>query len=148
MKDQFFLRNRYIFAIDLILIVFSVLLSFLLRLEVLQVFVDYYFTLLVMLGLALVIKPIVYNRFGLYQRFWVYASVRELVTIAMAVTTASIFVAGIMYLLWSFGVFEFFARSVPVIDWLVSLLLVGGGRFLPRFLSEEMFSRRKTARHR
>ena len=87
MKDQFFLRNRYIFAIDLVLIVFSVLLSFLLRLEVLQVFVDYYFTLLVMMGLALVIKPIVYRRFGLYQRFWVYASVRELVTIAMAVTT-------------------------------------------------------------
>jgi len=146
MKDQFFLRNRYIFAIDLILIVFSVLLSFLLRLEVLQVFVDYWVTLLVMLGLALVVKPIVYRRFGLYQRFWVYASVRELATIALAVTTASIFVGGMMYLLWSLGVFDFFARSVPVIDWLVSLLLVGGVRFLPRFLSEELFSRRRVAR--
>ena len=146
MRDQFFLRNRYIFAIDLVLIIFSVLLSFLLRLEVLQVFVDYYFTLLVMMGLALVIKPIVYRRFGLYQRFWVYASVRELVTIALAVTTASVFVGGIMYLLRSLGAFEFFARSVPVIDWLVSLLLVGGVRFLPRFLSEELFSRRNPGR--
>lgn len=146
MKDQFFLRNRYIFAIDLLLIAISVLLSFMLLLNTYQVFVDYRFTLLVMLGLALVIKPIVYQRFGLYQRFWVYASVRELVTIAMAVTTASVFVGGIMYLLRSLGVFFFFARSVPVIDWLVSLLLVGGVRFLPRFLSEELFSRRNRDR--
>jgi len=146
MKDQFFLRNRYIFAIDLVLIAISVLLSFMLLLNTYQVFVDYRFTLLVMLGLALVIKPIVYRRFGLYQRFWVYASVRELVTIALAVTTASVFVGGIMYLLRSLGVFDFFARSVPVIDWLVSLLLVGGVRFLPRFLSEELFSRRNRDR--
>jgi FlaA1/EpsC-like NDP-sugar epimerase len=142
MKDQFFLRNRYIFGLDLILMVFSVLLSFMLRLEVLQVFIDYIFTLLVMLVLTLLIKPFVYQRFGLYQRFWVYASVRELVTITLAVSTASVIVGGLMYLLWSLDFFVFFARSVPVIDWLVSLLLVGGVRFLPRFLSEELFSRR------
>jgi FlaA1/EpsC-like NDP-sugar epimerase len=146
MKDQFFfLRNRYIFAIDLILMALSVLLSFLLRLEVSQVFVDYFFTLLVMLGVAILVKPIVYQRFGLYRRFWVYASVRELVTITMAVTTASVIVGGIMYLLWYLDIFSFFARSVPVIDWLVSLIMVGGVRFLPRFISEEMFTRRKSA---
>jgi hypothetical protein len=41
MKDQFFLRNRFIFAFDLVLIAMSVMLSFLLRLEITQVFVDY-----------------------------------------------------------------------------------------------------------
>ncbi|MFN2146582.1 MAG: polysaccharide biosynthesis protein, partial [Anaerolineales bacterium] len=85
MKDHFYLRNRYIFAIDLILIAFSVLLSFMLRLETYQVFVDYLFTMLVMMGIALLVKPLIYRRFGLYQRFWVYASVRELVTIMLAV---------------------------------------------------------------
>ncbi|MEJ2487670.1 MAG: nucleoside-diphosphate sugar epimerase/dehydratase [Anaerolineales bacterium] len=142
MKDQIFLRNRYIFAFDLVLIVFSVLLSFLLRLEVTQAFVDYGTTMLVMLGMALIIKPIIYRRFGLYQRFWIYASVRELVTITAAVTTASVLLGGLMFLLWFAGAFDFFARSVPVIDWLVSMLFVGGLRFLPRFLSEEIFTRR------
>lgn len=142
MKDQILFRNRFIFFFDLILIVFSVLLSFLLRLEVTQAFVDYGRTMLVMLGVALVIKPIIYRRFGLYHRFWIYASVQELVTIAMAVTVASLLLAGLMFLLWFVGFFEYFARSLPVIDWLISLLLVGGLRFLPRFLSEEMFTRR------
>ncbi len=145
MKDHLFLRNRYIFAFDLILIAISVLLSFLLRLEVSQAFLDYGMTMLVMLGIALVVKPVIYRRFGLYQRFWIYASVRELVTIAVAVTAASLLVGSLMYLLWFAGLFTFFARSVPVIDWLISLLLVGGLRFLPRFLSEEPFTRRRIA---
>lgn len=145
MKDQTFFRNRYIFAIDLILIAFSVLLSFMLRLEARQTFEDYGLTLLIMLGISLVVKPVVYRQFGLYQRFWVYASVRELVTITMAVTTASLVVGGLMFLLYFLGAFVFFARSTPVIDWLVSLAFVGGVRFLPRFLSEEMFTRRSIA---
>jgi FlaA1/EpsC-like NDP-sugar epimerase len=145
MRDQSFFRNRYIFAIDLILIGFSVLLSFMLRLEARQTFEDYGLTLLVMLGISLVVKPIVYRQFGLYQRFWVYASVRELVTITMAVTAASLVVGGLMYLFYFLDVFVFFARSTPIIDWLVSLAFVGGVRFLPRFLSEEMFSRRSIA---
>jgi FlaA1/EpsC-like NDP-sugar epimerase len=146
MKDHFLLRNRYIFAIDLILIALSVLLSFMLRLEVYQVFVDYGITILVMLGIALLVKPIIYRQFGLYQRFWVYASVRELATIMLAVSTASLIVGGLMYLLWWLGVFTFFARSVPIIEWLVSLVMVGGVRFLPRFLSEELLTRRNLDR--
>jgi FlaA1/EpsC-like NDP-sugar epimerase len=145
MNERFFFRNRYMFAIDLVLIAVSVLLSFFLRLAVIQVFVDYYFTLLVMLGLAVTLKPLIYYRFGLYQRFWVYASVREMVTITFAVTAASVLVGGIMYLLWGFGVFPFFARSVPIIDWLISILLVGGVRFLPRILSEQLLTRRDSA---
>lgn len=145
MNERIFFRNRYMFAIDLVLIALSVLLSFFLRLAVIQVFVDYYFTLLVMLGLAVLLKPLIYFWFGLYQRFWVYASVRELVTITLAVTAASAAVGGIMYLLWGLGVFPFFARSVPIIDWLISILMVGGVRFLPRILSEQLLTRRNSA---
>ncbi|HKJ27248.1 MAG TPA: hypothetical protein VJ965_06405, partial [Anaerolineales bacterium] len=136
MKEQNIFRNRYMFAIDLALIALSVLLSFLLRLEARQTFEDYGFTLLVMLGISLVVKPLMYRSFGLYQRFWVYASVRELMTIVLAVTASSVVVGGLMFLLYFLGLFVFFARSVPVIDWLVSLILIGGLRFLPRFLSE------------
>jgi FlaA1/EpsC-like NDP-sugar epimerase len=143
MKDQNIFRNRYMFAIDLALIALSVLLSFLLRLEARQTFEDYGFTLVVMLGISIVVKPLVYRRFGLYHRFWIYASVRELTTIVFAVTAASVLVGGLMFLLYFLGVFVFFARSVPIIDWLVSLILIGGLRFLPRFLSEGVFSRQQ-----
>jgi FlaA1/EpsC-like NDP-sugar epimerase len=41
--------------------------------------------------------------------------------------------------------FPFFARSVPIIDWLISILMVGGVRFLPRILSEQLLTRRDSA---
>jgi FlaA1/EpsC-like NDP-sugar epimerase len=145
MRERFHLRNRYILAIDLVLICISVVASYLLRLEVLQVYYDYMLNVGVMLLLALILKPLIYRWFGLYQRFWVYASARELVTITLAVSTASAVVGGIMYLLNGFHVFAYFARSVPVIDWMLSLILVGGVRFMPRFFAEGIFSRRLTA---
>jgi len=145
MKERFHIRNRYILAIDLLLIFTSVVLSFLLRLEFLQVIYDYLFNVGVMLLIALLLKPLIYHWFGLYQRFWAYASAREMVTITLAVTTASVVVGGIMYLLYGLHVFTYFARSVPVIDWMLSLILVGGVRFMPRFFAEGVFSRRMTS---
>ena len=135
-KDRFHLRNRYIFALDLGLIVLSVVLSFLIRLSLFQVRYDYPLALGVMLITALLVKPLVYRKFGLYQQFWMYASVRELSLITRAVTVAALIVGSIQYLLNFFGVFEYFARSVPVIDWMISLILIGGIRFLPRLLTE------------
>jgi FlaA1/EpsC-like NDP-sugar epimerase len=120
----------------------AVVLSYLLRLEFLQVMSAYLFNVGVMLLIALPLKPLIYHWFGLYQRFWAYASAREMVTITLAVTTASAVVGGIMYLLNGLQVFTYFARSVPVIDWMLSLILVGGVRFMPRFFAEGVFSRR------
>jgi FlaA1/EpsC-like NDP-sugar epimerase len=141
-KPRFYLRNRYIFALDLGFIALSVVLSFLIRLSLFQVQYDYFNTLLVMLLTALLVKPVVYYRFGLYQHFWIYASVRELTMITRAVTLASLIVGGVQYLMNFLGVFEYFARSVPIIDWMLSLILIGGIRFLPRLLSEADMSRR------
>jgi FlaA1/EpsC-like NDP-sugar epimerase len=145
MRERFHFRNRYILAIDLLLIFISVVLSFLLRLEFLQVIYDYLINVGIMLLLALLLKPLIYRWFGLYQRFWAYASAREMVTITLAVTTASVVVGGIMYLLNGLRAFTYFARSVPFIDWMLSLILVGGVRFVPRFFAEGVFSRRMTS---
>jgi FlaA1/EpsC-like NDP-sugar epimerase len=140
-RERFHLRNRYIFALDLGLIFLSVVLSFVIRLSLFQVQYDYPLTLTVMLITALLVKPLVYHRFGLYQHFWMYASVRELTMITRAVTVASLIVGGVQYLLNYFGIFEYFARSVPIIDWMISLILVGGIRFLPRLLTEADMAR-------
>ena len=120
----------------------SVIFSYLLRLEINQVTRDYLVNVGVMLLIALIAKPLIYRSFGLYHRFWAYASARELITITSAVTIASIIVGGTMYLLNGFRVFEYFARSVPIIDWMLSLLFVGGVRFMPRFFAEGLLSRK------
>jgi FlaA1/EpsC-like NDP-sugar epimerase len=135
-QEQFQFRNRHIFLLDLALIAFSVVAAFLIRLDLAQFYLDYIPTTLWMLAVALLIKPLVYRRFGLYQRFWAYASTPELRLIALATTAASVLVGGVMFSLFGLRVFTFFPRTVVAIDWALSLLLVGAVRFAPRLLAE------------
>ena len=61
---------------------------------------------------------------------------RNLKLILVAVTTASIPVALSVLSLWSFGLFEGFPRSIPFLDWVLSLILIGGSRITVRMLAE------------
>ncbi len=124
------LRNRYIFVFDLLMIPVSIIFSYLLRFEfeqpLLKPFLESMYWLL---GLCIIIKPLVYYRFGLYRRLWIYASVEEMRIILAAVTCSSIAATLLMFALYFFKVFIGFPRSVLIIDWLISLVLVGGVRF-------------------
>lgn len=136
MKNKPSLSNRYVLVGDLLLAVISVLGSYALRLELGSQFFDYLPSALWMIGLALIIKPVVYYLFGLYQRIWMYASVEELKLIVAAVTAASVLLAGGMVVALSLGAFVGLPRSVLVIDWLLSMILVGGLRFSFRLMAE------------
>ena len=131
------IRNRYVFLGDLVLIIVSVMGSFALRLDVGQL--PFYFpAILIMMGVALLAKVPVYYAFGLYRRLWIYASTNELRLITVAVTTASVLTSGLMLLLVSFGwVLPGMPRSSLGIDWLLSLVLIGGSRFALRILAEQ-----------
>ena len=125
---------------DLFLIVVAVLGSFALRLEIGNRFVFFLPQALRMIALALVIKPVVFYFFGMYRRLWVYASVRELRLIVAAVTAASIFLSITVTLMLFYQIrqpgYLGFPRMVLVIDWLLTLILVGGLRFSMRVLAE------------
>ncbi|MBN2148367.1 MAG: polysaccharide biosynthesis protein [Anaerolineales bacterium] len=136
MKQSILFRNRTLLVGDLFLIVVSVLGSFVLRVNLGARLVDFAFQISVMAGIALLIKPIVYYRFGLYRRLWVYASIQEVKLIAAAVTTASILSGVTVTLLTFFVPFEDYSRSVLFIDWMLSLIAVGGLRFSLRLVSE------------
>ncbi|MCJ7706983.1 MAG: polysaccharide biosynthesis protein, partial [Anaerolineales bacterium] len=136
MRPLFHVRNRFILLADLVLIVTSVLASFALRLDLGRLFVSYFPQAIVMTGVALVVKPIVYHLYGLYRRYWVYASTRELLTISVATATASVVVVLIMMLVIVSGGLPNFPRSVLGIDWLLSLFSVGGLRLAVRVLAE------------
>jgi FlaA1/EpsC-like NDP-sugar epimerase len=137
MKPPIQIRNRFLLTVDLLLIVTAVLASFALRLELGTIFTHYLPSAWVMVGIALVVKPVVYYLFGLYRRYWVYASTRELRLIVFATAAASVCVAFFVLLGRSLGGFtRGFPRSVLGIDWLLSLFSVGGVRLVVRMLAE------------
>lgn len=131
------IRNRFVLIGDIALIIVSVLGSFALRLNVSQL--PFYFpAALTMCAVALVVKLPVYYFFGLYRRLWIYASTNELRLITAAVTTASVLTLGVMLLLINFNLIQpGMPRSALGIDWLLSLVLIGGSRFALRILAEQ-----------
>jgi len=134
-------RNRYFFIADVLLMPLAVVLSFLLRLDIpgLQ---PYTRTMLLFAALAALVKPVIFYMFGLYRRYWRYASVNELVTIALATLSGTAVVTLLMYSLASLLVdFRPLPRSILIIDWLVSLLLVGGTRFAVRLAANRPLSK-------
>ncbi len=138
MKIHPIIRNRYIIIGDLLLIMVSVVASYALRLELGALFMFYFPWAPVMVAVSLVIKPMVYYLFGLYRRIWIYASTQELKLILAAVTTASMIVSLVIIALVHIGVIVRFSRSILAIDWLLSLIFVGGLRFTFRLLAESL----------
>lgn len=128
--------NRMLLIGDLFFVIVCVIGSFALRLPLDQRFFDNLEQAFWMIGIALVVKPLVYYFFGLYRRVWAYASTRELKLIAIAVSLASAIVSLAMILVTSLQVYRGFPRSVLAIDWLLSLVAVGGLRFSLRLLAE------------
>jgi len=121
---------------DLFLIIVCILGSFVLRVPLGARLYDFRFQILSMIGLALLIKPLVYYFFGLYRRLWAYASVQEVKQIGLAVTTASIVLGVGMTILSMILPLRDYSRSVLFIDWAISVLAVGGFRFSMRLFSE------------
>jgi len=130
-------RNRIVLLADVLLILISVLGSFALRLDVAQL--PYYLpAIITMSAVATAVKLPVYYLFGLYRRLWVYASTSELRLITAAVSAASVLTASVMLVLIGAGrVYPGMPRSALGIDWLLSLVLIGGSRFALRILAEQ-----------
>jgi FlaA1/EpsC-like NDP-sugar epimerase len=144
-KPFFLSKNRTVLIGDLLFIFICVLGSVMLRVPLGARLYDFRFQILVMLIAAYIIKPVVYYRFGLYRRLWAYASIQELKLIAIAVTTASIILT-LVILIVSFFVRTWeFSRGFPAIDWVLSLLAVGGVRFSYRVIAESQTSSRQSA---
>ena len=146
MRARQHVRNRFVLLGDIALTIVSVLGSFALRLDVGEL--PYYFpAVILMCGVALLIKIPTYFFFGLYRRLWIYASTGELRLITVAVTTASVVTSGVMAILILTGnVLPGMPRSALGIDWLLSLVLIGGSRFALRILAEQSMATRATGK--
>ena len=143
MKDKtpIRLRNRFLVLIDIILTIVSVVVAFALRLD--DVFLLYSRAIVWVVIIALLVKPGVYFLFGLYRRLWAYASMNELKLISIAVTTASAVVTGIIMILNAISLINI-PRLIGPIDWLLSLVAIGGFRFSLRMIAESRSTNIKT----
>lgn len=133
-----YLRGRHFLLIDIALIALSYFLSYVVRFD-LSTYQEYYepYSLLT-LALIMVRLPVFYYA-GLYRRLWRYASVKELVEIVFAVSVGSSLVLAIfigLNFLHLFPLYTSFPRSIFALEWLLTLLFVGGSRFAIRIIGE------------
>jgi FlaA1/EpsC-like NDP-sugar epimerase len=132
-------RGRHLFVYDLVAIAVSIVTAFTLRFDArdpvgfVQFFAPASLT-------PLVIQPLVNVAFGLYRREWRYASIRELIAICAAIATGTALSAVVFLGLTSinFPGTDGLPRSFYALEGLVSLLLVGGGRFALRIVLENI----------
>ena len=90
----------------------------------------------------LVVRVASYAAFGLYDKLWQFASVRELVAIAEAGTVASVGDYVLLHLIQGPG----FPRSVTLLMWMFNIGLAGGLRLLARLRREWILTSRSGAR--
>jgi FlaA1/EpsC-like NDP-sugar epimerase len=130
-------RNRVLqVAADAVLVALSFYLAFRLR------FLDdphglphrYWVLFAQALGLVVVGKLVVFAAFGLYQKWWRYVSGRDFLLIVRAVAVAS------AILVVAFTVIQPFSHSLPrsvaVMDFLLTLMLITGARLAVRLIVE------------
>jgi UDP-GlcNAc:undecaprenyl-phosphate GlcNAc-1-phosphate transferase len=85
------------------------------------------------LPVLLAAKLMSLGAFGVYRGVWRYAGLPDLLAVFKAVTLGSLLSACALLYLWRF---DGFSRSVLIIDWLLSVVLIGGARVTERLLDE------------
>ncbi|NQU32199.1 MAG: hypothetical protein HQ521_03105, partial [Bacteroidetes bacterium] len=89
---------------------------------------------------VIIVKSIVFYIMGLYKSNWRYISVQDLIGIIKAVTISSLIVvfAAFMFARFSYG----YSRSVFIIDWMLTLIMIGGSRCVFRAFRELIINHR------
>jgi FlaA1/EpsC-like NDP-sugar epimerase len=79
-------------------------------------------------------KVIIFAAFGLYQKWWRYVGLRDFAGIVRAVAVSSLILVFVFAVVKPFD--DSLPRSVAVIDFMFTLMLVAGARLLVRLLFE------------
>lgn len=154
MKKSSVLKIIRLFLFDIIIVFSSFVFSFFLRgvisiytgsavFERYSSFIGYY------VAIILVVKLALFAVFGMYRRVWKYASIKDMLAIVEATLLGTIAIGVIFYVSsqpvpwFGGGTFSlpYFPRSILIIDFLITLLLVIVSRFSERFFNELKFGR-------
>lgn len=130
------LRNRHLFALDVIAWCIAAPIALALRLDGFTEHPKYLVALIAYLAVALPLRAAIFHAFGLYARYWRYASVGEGALIFLAVGTTTALLTFLFSLLvpWANLWNTDLPRSVPLIDGGLVFLATSGTRFSIRIL--------------
>ena len=131
------MRNRYLLAIDPLLIAVCMFLAFGLRFDlvfILDPVLRHLFLWSAVAAIAL--KLPIFFAFGIYGRYWKYATVGDLIAVALAVSASTLALAIFFAAAMVLNLVEGFSRSVLLIDWLLTFVTIGGMRLSVRIVSE------------
>jgi FlaA1/EpsC-like NDP-sugar epimerase len=124
-------RNRHFFVLDMLALAVSPALALSLRTDGLGWVGEYSDALVLYTAAAMLVKLPIFYAFGLYRRYWRHASVGDMAQVFWAVSLATALLTVINSLshelLLRSGTAIF--RTVPVLDGLLTGLVVGGARF-------------------
>jgi FlaA1/EpsC-like NDP-sugar epimerase len=126
------IRNRHFLLIDALFLLVTPTLALVIRLETVDFPTKIRPGLFVFTFTGLIVYLVTFYLFGLYRRYWQYASIDDLIQIALAAATGTAILTGLLFaILWLTTIT--FARSVLIINGILILLLSGGVRFLARY---------------
>ncbi|MDP2991499.1 MAG: nucleoside-diphosphate sugar epimerase/dehydratase [Kiritimatiellota bacterium] len=133
------MRNRHLFLLDVVLLAVTPTLALVMRVDSAAWVASYAPALIRFTILALIIKLVIFFLFGIYRRYWRYASVDELVSIILAVGSVTLIIAGVFFGAGILGLdtTRSLPRSVPFIDGLLTLVVVGASRFSVRVAAHQ-----------
>lgn len=135
-------RNRYFFVLDVALLVAASVFSYIFRLDAFN-FEQMGPGFLLFTSCVVIIVPTVFYWAGVYSRYWIYASVDELMLLSGSVTLGVAISATVSWLsIWLFLPTIALPRSIPFIFWPLALLATGVPRFSMRLYAQHV--RRRT----
>lgn len=144
--NLFRLRNRHFFLLDIGLMLLSPMSALMLRLDTIWISREFWFGLIIYTLMGLIIRPVLFQRFGIYSRYWRYASIDEMMQIVWAVLVSTAVLTIITLPLMAMLPLSF-ARSILIIDMLLVLVAVGGTRFSLRFWGRSANARVRSKKH-
>ena len=81
------------------------------------------------LPLVVVIKIIIFSFFSLYQGMWRYMSIGDLFNIIKSASVSSVLIVSLILFIHDFAGFS---RSIPIIDWFLTIIFISGCRLAIR----------------
>ncbi len=131
-------RNRHVFGFDVLAFAFIPAAALVLRLDGFEEAGTFIAPLALYTAASYIWKFAAFYPMRLYNRYWLYASVDELATVVVAnVISMSLGILIFFSVLRPLEILPTnFPRSVPIIDGMLTMLLVGGFRFALRFGSD------------
>jgi FlaA1/EpsC-like NDP-sugar epimerase len=131
------MRNRHLLACDIVLLAITPLLALTLHLDGVLSLKTYIAELGIATILFLAVKLTLFWSLGFYKRYWRYASIEELIYVAMVIVAAvviqSLFFDAFHYI--PHFAIKKLPQSLPFLDGLLSFILIGGLRFSVRAVS-------------